>query len=105
MEIGIRQLRDGLSRFLQRVKAGEEITITEHGRPIARIVPAASRSTLDELIELGIVTPPKRPKQPIDPSRLLPIEGWSLSDIVIEQREEEHADLLRHIGVREDPPE
>src|SRR4030067_439411 len=35
--VGIRDLRDHLSAYLERVKAGEVITVTEHGRPIARL--------------------------------------------------------------------
>ena len=36
--VGIRELRDHLSAYLERVKAGETFTVTEHGRPIARLV-------------------------------------------------------------------
>jgi prevent-host-death family protein len=32
-------LKARLSRYLDRVKAGEEVVVTERGRPIARIVP------------------------------------------------------------------
>ena len=34
----MRDLRDHLSAYLERVKDGETITITEHGRPVARLV-------------------------------------------------------------------
>jgi len=54
MDVGIRELRNNLRRCLDRVKAGETVTITEHGRPIARIEGIRSgRHTLDELIALG----------------------------------------------------
>lgn len=36
----IGQLRDGLSRYLEQVRAGEEIVVLARTRPIARIVPA-----------------------------------------------------------------
>lgn len=49
--VGIRDLRDHLSAYLERVKAGEVITVTEHGRPIARLVPNAARP--DRLLELA----------------------------------------------------
>lgn len=43
MRIGIRQLKDGeLSRAVRRASQGEEVVITDHGRPVARIVPFAS---------------------------------------------------------------
>ena len=37
--VGIRELRDNLSRHLEAVKEGGELTVTEHGKPVARIVP------------------------------------------------------------------
>lgn len=36
MEIGIRELKDRLSEILHLAHAGEKITITHHGRPLAR---------------------------------------------------------------------
>ncbi len=38
--VGIRELSHHTSRYLAQVKAGNAITITEHGRPIATISPA-----------------------------------------------------------------
>ncbi len=38
--VGVRELRQNLSRYLQDVKAGEALTVTEHGREVARLVPA-----------------------------------------------------------------
>ena len=38
LQVGIKELRDGLSRYLDRVRKGGTITVTDHGRPIARIV-------------------------------------------------------------------
>lgn len=49
--VGVRDLRDHLSSYLERVKAGEVITVTEHGRPIARLVRDEPRS--DRLLELA----------------------------------------------------
>lgn len=37
MEVSIRELKTHLSRYLRRVRAGEELTVTLHGRPVARI--------------------------------------------------------------------
>ena len=37
--VGIRDLTARLSEYLRQVKAGETVIITEHGRPIGRIVP------------------------------------------------------------------
>ncbi len=42
-EIGTLEARNSLSALLDRVEKGEEITITRHGRPVARLVPALQR--------------------------------------------------------------
>jgi prevent-host-death family protein len=36
---GVREARQNLSALLDEVKNGGEIIITEHGRPVARLVP------------------------------------------------------------------
>lgn len=38
--VGVRELRQNLSRYLERVKEGETLTITERGREVARLVPS-----------------------------------------------------------------
>ena len=36
---GIREARQGLSALVAEVRKGREIVLTEHGRPVARLVP------------------------------------------------------------------
>ncbi len=56
MDVGVRELRDGLRRWLDAVKRGEEVTITERGMPIARLIGVSSPPSLERLIAEGIVT-------------------------------------------------
>ncbi|WP_026909418.1 type II toxin-antitoxin system Phd/YefM family antitoxin [Patulibacter minatonensis] len=42
--VGVRELRQHLSRHLERVKAGEDLLVTERGRVVARLVPAGPGS-------------------------------------------------------------
>ena len=42
----VSQLKTALSAYLRRVKTGEEVLITEHGRPIARLLPIGNPVTL-----------------------------------------------------------
>lgn len=49
-------LNQETAKVLARVKAGEEITLTERGSVIARIVPA-SAGLLDDLVSAGRVRP------------------------------------------------
>ena len=37
--IGIRELRQNASRYIERVKAGEKLEVTERGRPVAVLAP------------------------------------------------------------------
>lgn len=57
MNVGVRELRDGLSRYLASVRDGEEITVTDHGKPVAKLVPINQESPLERLIADGVVTP------------------------------------------------
>jgi prevent-host-death family protein len=51
--VGVRELRDNLSRYLERVKAGTEVVVTEHGVPIAYLVARPRSSRLADLIANG----------------------------------------------------
>ena len=42
----VSKLKASLSEYLRSVKAGEEVLVTERGRPIARLTPAASSDML-----------------------------------------------------------
>ena len=59
-EVGIRELRDNLSRFLDEVQAGRELIVTDRGRPVARILATSSEAWIDGLVAAGIVTLPER---------------------------------------------
>lgn len=39
-QVGIRELRQNLSRYLIQVKAGESFAVTERGREVARLLPS-----------------------------------------------------------------
>ena len=84
MDVGIRELRAGLSRYVAQVKQGEEIVVTEHGKPVARLVPMNGERKIDRLIREGVVIP-ARSRTGWLPDELIPVKG-SVSEIVIEQR-------------------
>ncbi|MFV0306545.1 MAG: type II toxin-antitoxin system Phd/YefM family antitoxin [Desertimonas sp.] len=84
MEAGVRELRDHLSRYLAEVRDGAEITVTDHGHAVARLVPLAQPRPLDRLIAEGLVTPAKSRKQPRTPKPIT--TRGTVSDLVAEQR-------------------
>jgi prevent-host-death family protein len=59
-EIGVRELKAGLSDCVRRARLGEVITITDRGHPVAILAPLPGRAHLDQGIEEGWVTPPTR---------------------------------------------
>ena len=71
-EVPVRALNQDTSGVLARVKAGEHLAVTERGRVIAHLSPAAPVE-LAELIAAGRVRPPSpagplpRPAGPVSP--------------------------------------
>lgn len=55
--IGVRELRQQASRFLREVERGTAIEVTDHGRPIARLVPIPRSSGADALLLTGQLAP------------------------------------------------
>ena len=83
MDVGVPDLRDGLSRHLASVREGHTITVTDHGRPVARIVPVGVPTKLEQLIAEGTVSPGRRTRAELPP--LLETSG-AVSDLIDEQR-------------------
>ena len=72
---GVREARQNLSALLDEVKKGREVVITEHGRPVAKLVP------------------PDRPRRKGFPNlaafrRSLPILDPPLSTLIEQERED-----------------
>jgi len=59
-KVGIRELRQNLSRYLDRVKAGETLVVTEHGREVARLVPLTSNAYAEVAARFGADIPGER---------------------------------------------
>lgn len=58
--IGVRELRQHASKYLEEVAAGESIEITDRGHPVARLVPI-SGDPWQDLINAGEVVTAARP--------------------------------------------
>ena len=86
-QVGVRELRQTLSKYLRRVERGERLEVTDHGRPVAVLspLPAADRA-LTRLISAGRLVAPEG-----ELVALLPPEGRSttkLSRALQAQRED-----------------
>lgn len=83
-EVGVRDLKNNLSRYLERVRDGEEVVVTDHGRPVARLSPIeTSTRGLAALIEAGLAQPPKTDRRTLP--KLITASGI-VSDLVADQR-------------------
>jgi prevent-host-death family protein len=62
--VTVRELRNQGGRVLDRVEAGDRVTVTRNGRPVAELVPVVRRLTSAEIVEQV------QGREAIDPERL-----------------------------------
>lgn len=86
--VGIRQLKSTLSECVREVKGGRTIVVTEHGRPVARLVPGATslQEQVDALRKAGFVAwsgKRLRSTSPVGKVRA----GGTVADLLVQNRE------------------
>ena len=92
-KVGVRELKAKLSEHLARVKAGATVTVTERGRPVARLVPVEEveiPAHIKAMIESGEVRWSglrPLPFEPIKPRPGAP-DRPNLADMISEGRED-----------------
>jgi prevent-host-death family protein len=88
VEVGIRELRLNLSRYVARVREGAEVIVTDRGLPVARLGPVEDGETnRARLIREGKLTPARRPKgAPLPPPIPLEGDGPLVSEMILEDR-------------------
>jgi prevent-host-death family protein len=70
MEVGVRELKQHLSDYLDRAERGQTITITERGRPKVLLVPLpGGGDRLADGISEGWITPAAKPRPVGAPKR------------------------------------
>lgn len=86
--VGIRALKQNASEVVRRAGAGDVITITDRGKPVARIVPIR-KSRLEEMRDAGLIR--QATKKPWDlPMPTGTVQGdTTWSDVLQEMRDEE----------------
>ncbi len=90
--VGVRELRQNLSIYLDRVKAGETLEVTEHGQPVAHLGPrpAQTVSIIDQMIADGRATPATFDHRKIPPPLPDPNPtGPTLTEILLQMRDED----------------
>ena len=84
-EVGVRELHDRLSRYVQHVKDGAEVVVTMRGRRVARLVPVDELDPLADLRARGLVHEPTAPRHPRGRHARLKAAS-PVSDLVADQR-------------------
>src|SRR2546427_11502177 len=86
--VGIRDLKNDLSRWVARARRGTEVLVTDRGAPVARLVPLRGADPLEALIEAGVIEPAPRgaPRRQPRTRGHLPGDRPSMADSVPPQR-------------------
>ena len=86
--VGIRELKATLSECVREVKAGRTIVVTDHGQPVARIIPEAMslRERVDAMRKAGgIAWSGRRLRRGRAAGKVR--GGKTVADLIIENRE------------------
>ena len=93
--VGVRELRQNLSVYLDRVKDGETLEVTEHGYAVARLTPLPPDpvSILDRLVSEGRAWPAQGTFAELGPPPAvrLPRGAPSVTQTLLDMREEERS--------------
>lgn len=74
--VGVRELRQNLSVYLERVVAGERFEVTDRGNVVAMLIPVPPAATLVErLVAEGRAIPATRDLRSLDPPPPLPMSA------------------------------
>jgi len=87
-KVGTRELKSKLSEYMRRVKGGETILVTEHGKPIGQIIPVklTIQEKLQTVVDAGLADwngKKVKPGKPVAINR----SAKQISDLVVEDRD------------------
>ena len=89
--VGVKELKNRLTQYLRRTKQGEEVVVTERGKPIALLrpvlgeeKPVSLEAKLARLAARGLVTLPTH--KPLKKVRLVKVSGTPISRTILEDR-------------------
>ncbi|MCA9473107.1 MAG: type II toxin-antitoxin system prevent-host-death family antitoxin [Nitrospirales bacterium] len=92
MQMGLREANQNFSKAIKAVKSGQEVVLTERGKPIATIKPLNAHQQRDSVMrrleEAGLlISAPKTSPLPAWTPR--PINGMSMSKTLREERDQD----------------
>jgi prevent-host-death family protein len=89
--VGVRDLKAKLSEYLDKAQLGDEVVVTEYGKPIVRLIkePVRDKSTIEKLYSLAEKGSVELPLSKIRKNNFKPIKldsSISASDILLQSR-------------------
>ena len=88
MDVAISTFRAELSRWIEQARAGEEIVITDRGIPVARLLSVDSAPLLDQLVQRGVLSRPRRADRPAARGAARVRASGPVADLVSEHRDQ-----------------
>jgi prevent-host-death family protein len=86
-EVGTAELRGSLRDWMDRVQAGDDIIVTERGRPVARITRIDAAPLIDRLTAAGVVSrPAASTRARLTKETLIRTKG-SVSELIVGERD------------------
>ena len=86
LDVPVTELRAHLSEWMEQVRGGGELVITDRGVPVARLLGLTTASTLQRLAAEGVIGRPAAAQRPVAAGRPRPRPRRPVADIVSEQR-------------------
>ncbi|MGH2404213.1 MAG: type II toxin-antitoxin system Phd/YefM family antitoxin [bacterium] len=90
MRLGLREANQQFSKAIRAVKAGEEVVLTERGKPIAVIQPfpavSGEEEAVQRMVAAGLLRPALIPR-PMGPWKPLRIKGGPITKTLREMRD------------------
>lgn len=85
-DVGVRQLKEHLSEYLDRAERGEVVRVTERGRPKALLGPVPDRQRIEAGVRDGWIT------QAPGSTPLRPVERWKSARSIVEALREDRGE-------------
>lgn len=86
MDVAVSALRADLASWIDRVRAGEEVVVTDRGMPVVRMVAVDTAPLLEQLTQRGVLSRAKSASRPMASRARRVRPRGPVSDLVSEQR-------------------
>lgn len=86
MDVPVSDLRAHLSEWLDRVRGGEEVVVTDRGIPVVRLLGITATATMERLAAEGVIGRAERAHRATATGRTRPRPRHPVSELVSDQR-------------------